>query len=216
MGNKSKKGGFIVAGVIVVCLGIASLKSSGDSSKPSKTTQAVNTTTAETTVTEATTLAEETTIQEETTASKWGIFGNPDAEYFESNQYINEFFIRYNNVASEKIEKENIERGNIRIKARVYQKPLYMTLINPNNAQTAVIIEAHCDNDEENLYEIYKNCVKVAISEISEDGLKSVWEEIHENEYGGKHNFDECFVEYQCKRNYQNRISVTIDFGELE
>lgn len=48
MGNKSKKGGFIVAGVIVACLGMAAIKStsSGSGSEPSTTTSRASTTTA--------------------------------------------------------------------------------------------------------------------------------------------------------------------------
>lgn len=209
---KKKRSGVIVAiAVFAVCIGISTIKASFNSSKSSTPTV----TTSDTTIAKTAQTAE-TTPQEETTVYQWGIYGNPNAEYFEANKYINEFFIRYNDVASEKIEKENISQGNIRIKAHVSQRPLYMTLINPNNAQTSVIVDANCDNDEEKLYEIYQNCVKVAIPDISDDELKAVWEEIHENEYGGKHSFDECFVEYQSKRNYENRISVTIDFGELD
>lgn len=209
---KKKESGVIVAiAVFAVCIGISTIKAAFNSSKSSTPTV----TTSDTTIAETARTAE-TTTQEETTVSPWGIYGNPDAEYFEANQYINEFFIRYNDVASEKIEKENISQGNIRIKAYVSQGPLYMYLINPNNAQTSVIVDANCDNDEEKLYEIYQNCVKIAMPDIGDDELKAVWEEIHENEYGGKHSFDQCFVEYQFKRNYENRISVTIDFGELE
>lgn len=199
--NKFKKYLLSALGILIGISMLRSCVSGNDSKLPAETSKNIQET--KQTVTSVTAPKSEW--------DKWGY--NENAEYFKSNKYVNEFFIRYNNVADDKIVKENIDNGNIRTKAHVSQSGWYITILNPNDNPTAVNITIEAE-EHESIFDFYKNCIKSVDNNVTDKELQTAWDTIH-NSDERSYSFNFVSVEYHQGISYvQERIEMVINLEE--
>lgn len=102
-------------------------------------------------------------------------------DYFESDVVVNDFFVNYNNVATNKIEAEIIEKGNIDTKALFYGDDFNLEVIN-NNEYLAISIESNPENEQTMMFAVFSDCIK-AQTDFSEDDIYNAWNDIHASGY---------------------------------
>lgn len=150
--------------------------SCGISSEDQNDSEIIEDTIIEETVNEETT-NEDNTVQETTIPET-----EPVLEYFESDAIVNDFFVKYNEIASNVIDVGLIEKGNIRTKALVYADDFSLEVINTNNGTLSISIGTKPEEENTSMHTVFTDCLK-AMSGLSSDEISNAWNAIHETGY---------------------------------
>lgn len=100
--------------------------------------------------------------------------------YFESDEVVNKLFADYNAIAEVKIPVEEIEKGNIRTKAFVYMDDFGLEIINAPD-RLAISISFYDESEDETLYAVFRDIIKVTRTDTTEESIQSVWSELCES-----------------------------------
>ena len=106
----------------------------------------------------------------------------PAIKYFESDIVVNDFFAKYNTIATTAIEIDAIEKGNIKTKALVYTDSFNLEVINVNNGELHISIETEPADENTVMFSVFHDCIK-AMSTLSDDEISNAWSAIHETGY---------------------------------
>lgn len=99
--------------------------------------------------------------------------------FFESDEVVNKLFADYNEISEVKIPAEEIQKGNIRTKALVYMDEFSLEVINAPDFLSISIGFSDESNDNV-LYAVFRDIIKVTRTDVTEDSIQSVWKELHE------------------------------------
>ena len=178
-----KKTLLIVAICVVVTIGLVALgicsDKEPDTNIPEITTASQDTTTEN---------VQETTPEETTE--------EPELVYFETDEIVNDFFVKYNVVSNNPIEAENISKGNIRTKACISNELYYMEVINATEF-LSVSISMEPENEYTVLKEIFTTCL--SIHNVDSESIEKAWNDIHSTGY--------------MVQNYSGIENVSIDYS---
>ena len=103
--------------------------------------------------------------------------------YFQSDEIVNDFFKKYNSITDNPISQEYISSGNIRTKALVYIDDFNMEVINTNRGQLSISIGTSPENEDTKLFQVYADCIKVNMPQITEEAISNAWNDIHATGY---------------------------------
>lgn len=139
---------------------------------------------------------------------------NPSSEktatvYFESDEVVNSFFSDYNEISEIPIPSDKIEKGSIKTKALVYIDDLDMEVINARDV-LSISISTSPENEDSNLYAIFRDVIKGVDSTIPDDSIQSTWDALHETGYlVSDYDFDGITISYiPCSLSSQPRIDL--------
>lgn len=160
--------------VILMCL-VLSLVACGNSTEKQQGTTVPF---EETSNTENQEIIPETSLTHDTEPSET----EPVLEYFESDIAINAFFENYNEIATNKIDADLIEKGNIKTKAIVYANNFSLEVINTTDGVLSISIETEPDNEDNVMLAVFSDCIR-AMHPFSNDEIEDAWSAIHETGY---------------------------------
>lgn len=127
--------------------------------------------------------SEEIEVQEQDVQSSEDVGEIEEAvKFFESDEIVNDFFVKYNEIAECPIDGSEIEKGNIDSKALVYIDDFSMEVINASDF-LSVSISVAPENEDTKLLSIFSSCIKAMNSTLTDDEISSAWMEIHETGY---------------------------------
>ena len=103
-------------------------------------------------------------------------------KYFESNATVNDFFVRYNETAANKIDATSIKKGNIKTKALVYTEQFDLEVINTGTDEVFVSIQTSFENEQSVLYAVFRDSI-MATTSLDDSAVLNMWNKIHESGY---------------------------------
>lgn len=104
-------------------------------------------------------------------------------EYFESDDIVNDFFIKYNSIAIHQITPDMIKRGNIDTKAIVYADGFNIEIINVSGRTLDISIKTNPENEKTVLLTVFSDCIKAMNPTLSDEEILSAWKEMHKTGY---------------------------------
>lgn len=113
---------------------------------------------------------------------------------FDSNDKVNNFLISYNKIADEKINKKEIERGNIDTKALIYREDysfeiIYVDSLFYENFEDkpvlTISISAKFDADQEAYFNYFRNSLMALGVKRSEEELREIFDKAQTMESSG-------------------------------
>lgn len=138
-----------------------------------------------------------------------------DPLFFESDEVINDFFTIYNSFAEIIIPAEEIEAGNIRTKALVYIDDLSLEIINANS-YLSISMSSSVENENTKLFSVFRDTIKTLITDIDENDIQLVWNNIHESGYlVENYDFKNCsitYVPFKELSNGNSDLRIDIEF----
>lgn len=144
------------------------------------------------------------------------------AQYFESDEKVEAFFVDYNEIAEIKIDAEAITEGNIRTKAIVSTDDLYMTVINATDFLT-VSIDNKAGDESVAMWPVFRDVVLTMRPETDKETIQSFWDSIHESGYMENDVvFEDMTVTYiplidkGDGKTSDNRIDIDIPYNDAE
>lgn len=168
----------IIAAAWIVYIIIGATGNSDNSADTSTTNNGTNTV-------ETSTVVEDNTADvesEDITESVAEIETEPTLEYFATDETVNNFFVKYNDIANEVIDASKIEKGNIDTKALVYIDDFNMEVV-ATRTELYVSIGTSPDNEDTQLHDIFTSCIKAMRAEYTDDEIETAWSDIHETGY---------------------------------
>lgn len=103
--------------------------------------------------------------------------------YFESDDIVNDFFIKYNSFATNQIPQSMIKRGNIDTKALVYADEFNIEIINVSDSALDISIGTNPENEKTVLLTVFSDCIKAMKPMLSDEEILSAWKAIHKTGY---------------------------------
>ena len=107
---------------------------------------------------------------------------NLNTLFFKSDEVINNFFVKYNDIAEIQIPAEEIEKGNIRTKALVYLDDLNLEIINAGE-YLSVSMSSSVESESTTLYRVFSDTIKAMRVDISEYEIQNACNDIHASGY---------------------------------
>lgn len=127
------------------------------------------------------TTAQETTAEE--TTQEQAIETEPQLLYFPSDETVNLFFEKYNSISNNPISAESIQEGNISTKALVYSDNFSLEVINSRNGFLSVSVETEPDKEDFELQQVFFDCIKGMLDDLSDQEINIAWNDIHSADY---------------------------------
>ncbi len=176
-----KYGIIVIAWIIYILIGFSGTSSDNNS------TQSNNDSTNVTEVDDKSDNKDSSETNTETTESVSTVTEASESEteteeslaYFESNETVNNFFVRYNEIAENKVENTDIKKGNIDTKALVYKDSFSFEVIATNDI-LYLSIGSEPDFENDVMYAVFRDSIKAMFSDMADEQIDEAWSGIHE------------------------------------
>lgn len=132
--------------------------------------------------------------------------------FFESDTKVNWVITDYNEIAEYPFRRSQIEKGNVKTKAIIKAENLYIEVIN-SEAGMSISIEDK-DEEEESLYPVFRDMLRVLDKSVLEEMIEQAWKDIQKDKYEINYGSTTLLPSYEVKEGIQISYSSNDIYGQ--
>lgn len=107
----------------------------------------------------------------------------PPEKLFDSNEIVNSFLTKYNEIAEYPFGVDEIESGNVRNKAIISTGELYITIYGLDTDEGISISIEDQDEPSDRFFPVFRDSLKAIDKDVTDEQASKCWEELQSLEY---------------------------------
>ena len=107
----------------------------------------------------------------------------PIEKLFDSNEIVNSFLTKYNEIAEYPFDADKIESGNVSNKAIISTGELYITIYGLDIDEGISISIEDQDEPSDSFFPVFRDSLKAIDKDVTEEQASECWEELQSLEY---------------------------------